>query len=264
MPARAGSKRIPDKNLQEINGVSLVGHAVRHALLSQTITHTVVSTDSDEIWANVLSTPLAREAADEKVETRDGSRPRPRRLNVLDRPAHLAGDDVVTADVELHALEWWEQTYGELPEIIVRVNPTQPLRFFVDIDACVFALAVPFPHMVEVAPTSALTVHEVPSPYRTARIDEFGRLLPFFERPLWNRPEQQWEPSYVWNGAAHAARVPEFVTHGDYYHPGRTAAVVIPPERGFDINTLEDLERARERMDLGAVAGTATPLRLEE
>ena len=47
--ARGGSKRIPHKNLKEIDGIPLVGHAINHAKTSKYINRILVSTDDAEI-----------------------------------------------------------------------------------------------------------------------------------------------------------------------------------------------------------------------
>jgi CMP-N-acetylneuraminic acid synthetase len=54
IPARAGSKGIPYKNLQKIKGISLVGIAVKNALDANCFTKVHVSTDSNLIKDEAL------------------------------------------------------------------------------------------------------------------------------------------------------------------------------------------------------------------
>ena len=49
IPARAGSKGIPNKNIRIINGHPLVYYAINNALMSKYITNVVISTDSPEV-----------------------------------------------------------------------------------------------------------------------------------------------------------------------------------------------------------------------
>ena len=49
IPAREGSKRIPNKNIQEIDGVPLIGHVIRNAIASKVFNEIYVSTDSPRI-----------------------------------------------------------------------------------------------------------------------------------------------------------------------------------------------------------------------
>ncbi len=54
IPARGGSKGIPYKNLEKINGISLVGIAVKNALEAKCFTKVHVSTDSNRIKNEAL------------------------------------------------------------------------------------------------------------------------------------------------------------------------------------------------------------------
>ena len=47
IPARAGSKGIPNKNIRLVAGKPLVAYAIANALASRHITDVVVTTDSD-------------------------------------------------------------------------------------------------------------------------------------------------------------------------------------------------------------------------
>lgn len=49
IPARSGSRRIPNKNIQLVAGVPMIGHAVRRALDSGIFDEVFVTTDSEEI-----------------------------------------------------------------------------------------------------------------------------------------------------------------------------------------------------------------------
>lgn len=49
IPARGGSKRLPNKNLLNLNGKPLVSHSIEAALNSKSISHVLVSSDSDKI-----------------------------------------------------------------------------------------------------------------------------------------------------------------------------------------------------------------------
>jgi CMP-N-acetylneuraminic acid synthetase len=112
IPARAGSKRIPGKNLREVNGVSLLERAINSAIgimpgdnmisVKTGVDYAVVSTDDDGAW-NV--------AHDLAVERHT-------------RPAALAAD---TARVE-DAIAHWLDTVTDKPDVIVLLQPTSPLR----------------------------------------------------------------------------------------------------------------------------------------
>ena len=49
IPARGGSKRLPDKNIKMLGGKPLVNHTIEAALNSKSISSVMVSSDSEEI-----------------------------------------------------------------------------------------------------------------------------------------------------------------------------------------------------------------------
>ncbi len=51
IPARGGSKRVPKKNIREIDGLPMIGYAIRAAVETKLFSHVLVSTDSEEIAA---------------------------------------------------------------------------------------------------------------------------------------------------------------------------------------------------------------------
>lgn len=107
VPARAGSRGLPGKNLRPLKGVPLVVHSIRAAALVPTITRCVVSTDSDQI-AQV-------------VRAEGGDAP-------FARPAELATDTAPMAPVVRHALQWCEEEEGHEYDAVVLLDPTSPLR----------------------------------------------------------------------------------------------------------------------------------------
>ena len=49
IPARKGSKGIPNKNIRLLNGKPMIAYAINNALKSKFITDIIVSSDSKEI-----------------------------------------------------------------------------------------------------------------------------------------------------------------------------------------------------------------------
>jgi CMP-N-acetylneuraminic acid synthetase len=114
VPARGGSKGIPRKNLALLAGTPLLVHTLRTASASTRLDRVVVSTDDPEI---------AGVARAEGVE-------------VVDRPTELARDDSPTEDALVHILETLRDRGEQLPEYVVTLEPTSPLRRPATIDAC--------------------------------------------------------------------------------------------------------------------------------
>jgi CMP-N-acetylneuraminic acid synthetase len=115
IPARGGSKRLPNKNLKKLAGRSLLEWAIKTAQGSQYIDHVIVSTDNDKIAEEAallgLSVPFMR-------------------------PDSLAHDCSKTIDVVRHAITTLE-AQGEIFDYVVVLQPTSPLRTCVHIDEAI-------------------------------------------------------------------------------------------------------------------------------
>ncbi|WP_220038083.1 cytidylyltransferase domain-containing protein [Curtobacterium sp. MCBD17_032] len=116
IPARAGSKGIPGKNLREVAGRSLVARSVAVARAARTVDAVIVSTDGDAIAGEAVAA---------------GAR-------VVRRPVDLAGDEASSESALLHALDAFttEPDTGT-PEVLVFLQATSPFTDPVDIDRAV-------------------------------------------------------------------------------------------------------------------------------
>lgn len=112
IPARGGSKGIPNKNLKPFCGESLVSRAVKQAAMCANQNDVIfVSTDSKEIKS---------EAEKHNIE-----------IPFL-RPVELASDTSSTYSVILHVIEEFKKR-GEHFEKVVLLQPTSPFRTIEDI-----------------------------------------------------------------------------------------------------------------------------------
>ena len=103
IPARGGSKRISEKNIQLFGGVSLLVHSVQYALAnSEIIDDVYVSTDDAKI---------------KKIALEYGAK-------VIDRPIQFSGDFEPTVSALKHILESIESDV----ENVILLQPTNPLR----------------------------------------------------------------------------------------------------------------------------------------
>jgi CMP-N,N'-diacetyllegionaminic acid synthase len=107
IPARGGSKGIPRKNIRLLGGKPLIAHSIEHGLAATTVSRTVVSTDDEEIAQVAL-------AAGAEVP--------------FLRPAELAEDESLDVEVFRHALGWLLEHEGQVPELVVHLRPTCPIR----------------------------------------------------------------------------------------------------------------------------------------
>ena len=115
IPARGGSKGLPRKNTRHLLGEPLIAHTVRHSLMSKHVDRTIVTTDSEEIGA------VARDCGAE----------------VIERPKALSGDGASSESALLHALDHLEGQERYVPDLVVFLQCTSPIRADGDIDHAV-------------------------------------------------------------------------------------------------------------------------------
>lgn len=106
IPARGGSKRVPNKNIRALNGKPLINWTINAALGISEIVDVLVSTDSAVI------AEIARSAG---------------AMVPWLRPPHLATDTATSIAVCIHALDWYEKEKGAVDGLIL-LQPTSPFR----------------------------------------------------------------------------------------------------------------------------------------
>ncbi len=151
VPARGGSKGIPDKNLRKVGGRTLIEHCARTAASLDWIDHAVLSTDDERIAEEGrrcgLDVPFLR-------------------------PSELAGDLSPTVDAWRHAWLASEEHYGCRFDISLLLQPTTPLRRPEHVELTVRM-------MVDGGHRAAATLSRVPghyAPEKIVKLDEGGCL----------------------------------------------------------------------------------------
>jgi len=115
IPARGGSKGIPLKNLIKLNKKPLLYYTLKASLNSKLIDRTVVSTDHKKIsdYAQKLN------------------------VEVIDRPKKLSGDHASIESVALHILDHLFKKEHYVPDAIIFLQNTSPLRTSTHIDEAI-------------------------------------------------------------------------------------------------------------------------------
>jgi CMP-N-acetylneuraminic acid synthetase len=119
IPARGGSKGLPGKNIKKFCGKPLIAHTIEQARQSKYIDRVIVSTETEEIAQ--ISLEYGAEVP-------------------FLRPVDLAGDNVNTIDVLLHAIDWLEDADRYVFDILLLLHTTTPLRNVEDINNCIALL----------------------------------------------------------------------------------------------------------------------------
>ncbi len=107
IPARSGSKGVPNKNIKLLGGVPLIAYSIAAALKSSIIDRVIVSTDSEEY------AEIARHYGAEVP---------------FIRPANISGDGATDVQFFEHAINWLQVNENYIPEYLVHLRPTTPFR----------------------------------------------------------------------------------------------------------------------------------------
>jgi CMP-N-acetylneuraminic acid synthetase len=229
IPARSGSKSIPDKNIRVLAGKPLLAYPVEQARASKLINRVVVSTDSPR-YAGI--------AKQYGAET------------PFLRPPELAGDCSTDLECFTHALEWLREKEGYRPDLCVHLRPTHPVRRVEDIDQAVRLL---LDHPDADSVRSVAPAGE--TPFKMWRLRKDGWLDPFVSDPeipeAYNQPRQKLPPAYIHNGAIDVVRASIILEKRSM--TGKRVLGYVMEENG-DIDTEEEWRRVEETMLGGALA----------
>jgi len=222
VPARGGSKALPRKNLALLGGRPLLAWTAEAANGSRRITRVVLSTDDEAIAE-----------AGRRLE-----------LDVpFMRPAHLAADDTPITPVLVDLLTTLRARDNYVPDAVVLLQPTSPLRTAEHIDAAVHLFT-------QTGADTVVSVVPVPhrfTPGSLMRLDG-RRLVPLVDGPAVT--QRQAKPLlYARNGPAvlvvkTRVLLEQATLYGDDVRP-----FVMPVEDSIDIDEQADLELAALLLD---------------
>lgn len=216
IPARSGSKGIKDKNIIEICNKPLIHYSIDAAKKSKYVDKVIVSTDSER---------YAKIAKDCGAEV------------PFIRPTELAQDNSVEIDSAIHTLDWINKNLNEHFDIIIKLQPTSPLRTSEDIGK---ALEL----FIEKDADSVISVSESAiSPFWMNTLPEDHSMKDFISENTKITNRQQLPKYYQLNGSIFIS-TPEII-HKRTWYGERSFAYVMPQERSIDIDNQLDLEFVR-------------------
>ncbi len=221
VPARAGSKGVPGKNIRLLLGRPLLAYTADAARESGAVDRIVLSTDSEDV---------ARVGREVGLEV------------PFLRPVALAEDTTPMKPVIEHALATLEQQ-GWVPDVVVLLQPTSPLRTPAHIRSAVDLLR-------SSGADSVVTVNELPrhlSPDFVMRIED-DRLVPFLPGGLATR-RQDARPAYLRDGTVYCFWRRTLLEQQSIY--GRNCRpMVLPGSESVTIDTAEDWADAERKLSV--------------
>lgn len=224
IPARSGSKGIPDKNIKLLGGKPLIAwtaQAIQNARLSNCIV--ILSTDS-ELYAKV-----GREAG----------------LSVpFIRPAECSSDQASALAVVGHALQWFDDEYHYLPEQVMWLQPTSPFR-----SSAIIQQALDM--MEQRQADSVIGCKEIHRDLTTLFRTQNGFLSALSEDRVQTR-RQDVEPLLTPNGAMYLCKTSVLQEKQSFYSE-RTLPLVMDAIMSLDIDTPTDWAMAEALVTAGLV-----------
>lgn len=215
--ARGGSKGLPGKNIRPLGGKPLIAWSIEHALAVRRIARVIVSTDSQEIAV------VAREHGAEVP---------------FIRPEELARDESPEWLAWRHALNYLLDEEGVLPDAMVSVPTTAPLRSSLDIENCLDEYEKGGADMV----ITVTDAHRSPY-FNMVKVNPDGTVGLVMPPQSVVARRQDVPTVFDMTTVAYVAR-PEFVLTHNATFEGRVRHVHVPLERAIDIDTLLDFRIA--------------------
>jgi CMP-N-acetylneuraminic acid synthetase len=207
--ARGGSKRVPRKNVIDVNGKPLIQYTIDEVKKSKYIDNYIVSTDDEDIKN------LCRELEQ----------------TYFDRSP--AEDTQKSSDGLLEVLKTMDK-----PDYIVEIMCTNPLKIVEDIDGVIKKLDM----MGVDSVCSVVRVWD----YHPSRVKfiKGNQMIDVYPEKLESRRQDLRPPAYIRNGSIYAMTWEQLNVKGSRYDKN-TVPYIMPEERTINIDEPIDLELAR-------------------
>lgn len=211
IPARGGSKGIPRKNLQNINGIPLVAHKIMQAKKSL----------CNEVWVSTEDEEI------KEVAEKFGA-------SLIHRPIDLATDEASTDSVLKHAVKMLKVSKED---ILVLLQATSPLIKLESINNCINKL------INDSSLGCVMTLREA-HPFMWVTKDNLIWEPSGHERQLRKR-RQELDISGWETGGCYSIKIGHFEEKNIRY-PEPTGAVPVSYLESLDIDTIDELETASQ------------------
>lgn len=221
IPARSGSKTVIDKNIRKIQGKPLLAYSIEHAQKASLINRIIVSTDSEK-YAQIAQKYGAE-------------------VPFL-RPLELAQDMSLDIETFEYVLKELKSREGYVPDFVVQLRPTYPIRNIDDIDNMIRILEKnPLADSVRcIAPAKEIA-------YKMWRKNSDGSITPLLTdiEEAYNMPRQALPVIYYQNACIDVVRASVITTR---HSMTGTNVLGYEMKDNFDIDTEEDFQAAEQYM----------------
>jgi CMP-N-acetylneuraminic acid synthetase len=215
IPARGGSKRIPNTNIVDFHGKPMLAYTIEAAIKSGLF--------GQEIYVSSDSEKILKIAKRYKVKT-------------IKRPAAISGDKAGLESAVLHLLE---NAGANRFDNLCLMMPNCPLRSSVDVRNS-------YKSFLKSKASTLMSVVAYEWLYPFWALQEKNEVLkPFFSKKYFIDSKLLPKDIYCPTGAVRWVNIKKFLKHKTFYGKD-LAKYVIPFERSADIDTFADLELAKK------------------
>lgn len=235
IPARSGSKGIPDKNIRLYKGKPLIAHSINIALQSKYISDVYVSTDSEKYKTIALEYGA--------------------KVPFL-RPSEISDDLSPDIDLFKHFLLWYRDNNNDSsndsnknetnPDIIIQLRPTYPNRTIELLDNCINTFLNNYNEYDSLRTVIPLNK----SPYKMYYIKD-NKLIPYFNKyndiyEPYNQARQLLPQSYLHNGCIDIIKT-SIITNDNLLSGNNIYPYLMDENENNDIDTEEDLLNSEKK-----------------
>lgn len=215
IPARGGSKRLPGKNIMKLAGKPLISWTIELAQKLPYEKNIIVSTDSEEI------AEVARKCGLEVPWL---------------RPPEISQDSSTTADVAIHALDWFENNVSNVDGVLL-LQPTTPFR---KVERIVEGIEkFKSSGMKPVVAVSPVSQH----PSWMFKLED-GNLVSFLKGHNSYERSQELETLYVVNGSFYLISPNDLREQGTFFAKSMLPLLIESATESIDIDSKEDFDLA--------------------
>ena len=223
IPARGGSKGLKNKNILPLLGHPLIAYSIKAALDSEKINRVIVSTDSEEIA--------------------DTARSYNAEVPFL-RPAEFAQDMSTDMEVFIHALEWLKNNEDYVPDILVHLRPTSPVRLANEIDICIDKLIASNADSLRIVTPAPCTPYKMWTINKDNEFMEPLLTLKDVKEP-YNEPRQRLPKTYWQVGILDVIRT-NTILEKKSLSGDKILSHIVPNEFSVDIDDMQSFKKAAE------------------
>jgi CMP-N-acetylneuraminic acid synthetase len=216
IPARGGSKRLPRKNVLDLNGKPLIAYSIEAGLKSKYIDKVIVTSDDEEIL---------------EISKQFGA-------DTIKRPDELASDTATSFDAIKHTIENTDKY-----DYIILLQPTSPLRNCKHIDEAI--------ELVESKSANAVvSVCEMDhSPLWSNTLDNSLSMSGFLRDEVLNKRSQDLETYYRLNGAIYICKTDKLLEAKSFFLKDDIFAYKMDRKSSVDIDEEIDFKMAELYID---------------